>query len=99
MVDLNSFVEETLELLNLERQAEINESRAFYENTDNTTLENKGVCLRKVVIFGQKTGLYGRTLLHLGKAKGHSSKNLPLPAHCITAGKTNSIHNTIYNIR
>ena len=86
MADLNLFVEKTLELLNLERQAEINESRAFYANTDSTTLENKGVSLRKLVIFGRKTGLYGRILVTLGKAKGHSSKNVPLPAHCITAG-------------
>ena len=86
MADLNAFVEETLKLLNLEKQAEINESKAFYENADCTTLENKGVCLRKLVILGQKTGLYGRTLLTLGKAKEHSSKNSPLPAHCITTG-------------
>ena len=84
MADLNSFVEKTLELLNLERQAEIDESRAFYEGADNTTLENKGVCLRKLVIVSRRTGLYGRILLTL--AKGHSRKNLPLPAHCITTG-------------
>ena len=87
MADLNQFVEEMLELVNLERQAEINESKAFYQNSDNATLENKGVCLRKMVIFGQKTGLYGRTLLTLSKANvEHSAKNLPLPAHCITVG-------------
>ena len=96
MADLNAFVEETLELLNLEKQAEINESKAFYENADSTTLENKGVCLRKLVVLGQRTGLYGRTLLTLGKAKGHSSKNLPLPAHCITAGIVDLTYNAMY---
>jgi hypothetical protein len=91
-----SFVQQTLELLNLEKQAEINESRAFYENTDSGTLENNGVCLRKLVIFGQRTGLYGRTLLTLGKAKGHSPINLPLPAHCITAGMSDLTYSTMY---
>ena len=86
MADLNSFVEKTIKLLNLERQAEIDEARAFYENTDNTALESRGVCLKKLVIFGRKTGLYGRILVTLGKPKRQSSKNLPLQAHCITTG-------------
>ena len=86
MADLNTFVEKTLKLLNLEKQAEINESKAFYENADCTELENKGVCLRKLVVLGQRTGLYGRILLTLGKAKEHTLKNLPLPANCITTG-------------
>ncbi|XP_028399828.1 DNA-binding protein SMUBP-2-like [Dendronephthya gigantea] len=87
MADLNQFVEKMIELLNLERQAEINESKAFYQNSDNATLENKGVCLRKMVLFSQKTGLYGRTLVTLGKGNvEHSVKKFPLPAHCITTG-------------
>ena len=90
MADINSFVEKTLELLNVERQAEINESRAFYENADNKVLESKGVCLKKLVIFGRKTGLYGRILVTLGKPGGQTSKSLPLQAHCITAGMINS---------
>lgn len=94
MAELNKFVEENLELLNLERQTEINESKAFYENSDSTTLQSKGVCLKKLLTFTRKTGLYGRVLLTFGKAKTHCPKNVPLPSHCITVGMTNSMLST-----
>lgn len=88
MADVNIFVDKTLKLLNLEREAEISESRAYCESADNAALERKGVCVKKLVVFGRKTGLYGRTLLTLsrGKASRHVAES-PLPAHCITPGR------------
>ena len=89
MADVNSFVEKSLELLNLEREAEINESTAFCESADTATLEKKGVCLAKLLVRSRRTGLYGRSLLTFGKAKA-KNKNVPettLPAHRITPGK------------
>lgn len=89
MADVNTFVEKTLELLNLEREAEITEATAFYDSADNSALEKKGVCLSKLIVFSRRTGLYGRTLLTLGKGK--TSRHLAessLPAHRITPGSS-----------
>lgn len=92
MVDLNVYVKETIELLNLERQTEIEESRAIYENTECDRLEKKGVCLRKMVLYDRRTGLYGRTLLTLGNGKGQKKEPSPLSAHCFTVGEFHQFH-------
>ncbi|XP_069018253.1 DNA-binding protein SMUBP-2 [Embiotoca jacksoni] len=69
---VEKFVFNTLELLQEEREAEIEETRIWKENISLKDLQNKGVCLLKLQIGSQSTGLYGRTVVvfeprkHLG---------------------------------
>lgn len=71
---VEQFVYKTLELLQEEREAEIEESRIWQENISLQDLQSKGVCLLKLQIGSQSTGLYGRTVIifeprkHLGLA-------------------------------
>ncbi|XP_061630708.1 DNA-binding protein SMUBP-2 [Phyllopteryx taeniolatus] len=69
---VEKFVSTTLELLQEEREAELEETRVWKENISHKELQNKGVCLLKLHIGSQSTGLYGRTVVvfeprkHLG---------------------------------
>ncbi|KAM9854607.1 DNA-binding protein SMUBP-2 [Aulostomus maculatus] len=69
---VEQFVSKTLELLQEEREADIDETRVWQENVSLKDLQNKGVCLLKLQIGSQSTGLYGRTVVifeprkHLG---------------------------------
>ncbi|XP_075044094.1 DNA-binding protein SMUBP-2 [Mixophyes fleayi] len=57
------FVKTQLELLIEERDAEIEETRAWQENVSLKELQRKGVCLLKLRVSSQRTGLYGRFLV------------------------------------
>ncbi|KAM8861024.1 DNA-binding protein SMUBP-2 [Synchiropus picturatus] len=69
---VEQFVAKTLELLQEEREAEIEETRVWQENISPKELQNKGVCLLKLHVGSQSTGMYGRTVVlfeprkHLG---------------------------------
>uniref|UniRef100_A0A8C4EQ79 Immunoglobulin mu DNA binding protein 2 n=1 Tax=Dicentrarchus labrax TaxID=13489 RepID=A0A8C4EQ79_DICLA len=65
MMAVEQFVSKTLELLQEEREAEIEETRIWQENVSLKDLQNKGVCLLKLQIGSQSTGLYGRTVVIL----------------------------------
>ncbi|XP_071955518.1 DNA-binding protein SMUBP-2-like [Antedon mediterranea] len=60
---LQEFVKKQIGLINLERREEIEETRAFQENLPLKELQQKGVCLLKLHITSQFTGLYGRKLV------------------------------------
>uniref|UniRef100_A0A6Q2ZM91 DNA-binding protein SMUBP-2 n=1 Tax=Esox lucius TaxID=8010 RepID=A0A6Q2ZM91_ESOLU len=64
-MEVESFVSKTLDLLQEEREAEIEETRLWQENISLKDLQSKGVCLLKLQIGSQSTGLYGRSLIVL----------------------------------
>ncbi|XP_038136327.1 DNA-binding protein SMUBP-2 [Cyprinodon tularosa] len=74
---LEKFVTKTLELLQEEREAEIEENRIWQENISLKDLQNKGVCLLKLQIGSQSTGLYGRTVVILEPRKHLGFSSLP----------------------
>ncbi|XP_008304539.1 DNA-binding protein SMUBP-2 [Stegastes partitus] len=74
---LEKFVSTTLELLQEEREAEIEETRIWQESISLKDLENKGVCLLKLQIGSQSTGLYGRTVIILEPRKHLGFSSLP----------------------
>lgn len=67
----------TLELLQEEREAEIEETKLWQENISLKDLQNKGVCLLKLQIRSQSTGLYGRTVVVLEPRKHLGFSSLP----------------------
>lgn len=80
--DIHSFASKTLDLLGLERQEELNQSRSLRELKNCKTLEKLGLCLSKLYITSCRSGLYGRTLLTFNK----SNRQL-LPANAFTTGQ------------
>ncbi|XP_071353814.1 DNA-binding protein SMUBP-2 isoform X2 [Trachinotus anak] len=74
---VEQFVSKTLELLQEEREAEIEETRLWQENISLKNLQNKGVCLLKLQIGSQSTGLYGRTVVILEPRKHLGFSSLP----------------------
>ncbi|XP_040895261.1 DNA-binding protein SMUBP-2 [Toxotes jaculatrix] len=74
---VEQFVSKTLELLQEEREAEIEETRIWQENISPKDLQNKGVCLLKLQIASQSTGLYGRTVVVLEPRKHLGFSSLP----------------------
>ncbi|XP_034734865.1 DNA-binding protein SMUBP-2 [Etheostoma cragini] len=77
MMAIEQFVSKTLELLQEEREAEIEETRIWQENISLKDLQNKGVCLLKLQIGSQSTGLYGRTVVVLEPRKYLGFSYLP----------------------
>lgn len=59
---VEDFVSQQLNLLNLERDAEISESRKLQENTTAKQLQEKGVCLMNLSLQCIRSGLYGRSV-------------------------------------
>ncbi|XP_046889814.1 DNA-binding protein SMUBP-2 [Hypomesus transpacificus] len=76
-MEVERFVTKTLELLQEEREAEIEETRLWQESVSLKDLQIKGVCLLKLHIGSQSTGLYGRSLLVLEPRKHVGSSVLP----------------------
>ncbi|KAK6317688.1 hypothetical protein J4Q44_G00109790 [Coregonus suidteri] len=76
-MEVESFVSKTLELLQEEREAEIEETRLWQENVSLKDLQSKGVCLLKLRIGSQSTGLYGRSLILLEPRKHMGVSVLP----------------------
>lgn len=74
---VEEFVSKTLELLEVEREAEIEETRLWQENISLKDLQAKGVCLLKLQIGSQSTGLYGRTVVILEPRKHLGFSFLP----------------------
>ncbi|XP_004481719.2 DNA-binding protein SMUBP-2 [Dasypus novemcinctus] len=60
---VESFVTTQLGLLELERDAEVEERRSWQENISVKELQSRGVCLLKLQVSSQRTGLYGRLLV------------------------------------
>jgi hypothetical protein len=79
---VEDFVVHQLELLKLERNAEIAENQKLLENVSSKKLEEKGVCLTNLVISHIRSGLYARTIIaFIGKVAGKM-----LPATSLSNG-------------
>ncbi|XP_043307701.1 DNA-binding protein SMUBP-2 isoform X1 [Cervus canadensis] len=74
---VESFVTKQLELLELERDAEVEERRSWQENVSLKELQSRGVCLLKLQVSSQRTGLYGRLLVTLEPRRCVSAAALP----------------------
>ncbi|XP_016041773.2 LOW QUALITY PROTEIN: DNA-binding protein SMUBP-2 [Erinaceus europaeus] len=71
------FVRRQLALLQLERDAELEERRSWQEGVSLKELQSRGVCLLKLQVSGQRTGLYGRRLVTLEPRRGVATPTLP----------------------
>ncbi|XP_048462809.1 DNA-binding protein SMUBP-2 isoform X1 [Rhincodon typus] len=74
---MENFVSQNLELLQEERAAEIEETRAWQENISVQELQRRGVCLLKLQVSSQRTGLYGRFLVSFEPRKREANAALP----------------------
>ncbi|KAM8939997.1 DNA-binding protein SMUBP-2 [Pelodytes ibericus] len=74
---MEEFVKNQLELLREEREAEIEQTRAWQESLSLKELERKGVCLLKLQVANQRTGLYGRLLVTFTPRKCIAEAVLP----------------------
>ncbi|XP_063968826.1 DNA-binding protein SMUBP-2-like [Lytechinus pictus] len=77
---IGKFVRKHLDLLDIERQAEIEQTSDLLGKLSVRELERRGVCLLKLRCASQATGLYGRTVLTFEplRSQGQDGK---LPAH------------------
>ncbi|XP_056272980.1 DNA-binding protein SMUBP-2 [Pseudoliparis swirei] len=89
---VEQFVSKTLELLQEEREAEIEETRIWQENISLKDLQHKGVCLLKLQIGSQSTGLYGRTVVVLEPRKHLGF--LALPSNSFGPGDIVGLYDT-----
>ena len=64
-----SFVNKQLKLLDLERNAEIDESVDARRSCSIKDLEKRGVCVSKLYVRSECTGLYGKHLVSFGRGK------------------------------
>ncbi|XP_039924065.1 DNA-binding protein SMUBP-2 [Hirundo rustica] len=69
--------ERQLGLLRDEREAELAQSRAWQESVSLKELQRRGVCLLKLQVTSQRTGLYGRLLVTFQPRKWDSDAELP----------------------
>ncbi|KAM3919181.1 DNA-binding protein SMUBP-2 [Leptodactylus fuscus] len=74
---MEEFIKTQLELLQEEREAEIEEARTWQENVSLKELQRKGVCLLKLQVANQRTGLYGRLLVTFTPRKYDAEAVLP----------------------
>ena len=64
--DVSTFVADQRKLLQLERDAELEQSKAAIaaaETNNMRDLERKGVVVDKLVVAGSRTGMYGRCVV------------------------------------
>lgn len=81
---VESFVSKQLDLLELERDAEVEERRSWQENISLKELQSQGVCLLKLQVSSQRTGLYGRLLVTFEPRRCASAT--ALPSNSFTSG-------------
>ncbi|MGA1525802.1 MAG: AAA domain-containing protein, partial [Planctomycetota bacterium] len=80
-MQLDTFIRRQLELLELEREAEIQEVERLRAELADVELERRGLTLRRLTLRDTDVGLGGRTLLVLEPSKGGE-----LPAHRFASG-------------
>lgn len=73
-----------LELLELERDAEVEERRSWQEHSSLKELQSRGVCLLKLQVSSQCTGLYGQRLVTFEPKK--FGPVVVLPSNSFTSG-------------
>ncbi|XP_054722427.1 DNA-binding protein SMUBP-2-like [Uloborus diversus] len=88
-MSVENFVVKQLELLDFEREAEIEENKILRESTSLKLLQKKGICLPKLHITRLSTGLFGRLVINFQSILSNS-----LSTHSITSGDIVGIGNT-----
>ncbi|XP_028727335.1 DNA-binding protein SMUBP-2 [Peromyscus leucopus] len=81
---VESFVAQQLQLLELERDAEVEERRSWQEHSSLKELQSRGVCLLKLQVSSQCTGLYGQRLVTFEPRK--FGPVVVLPSNSFTSG-------------
>ncbi|ELR18126.1 putative DNA helicase [Acanthamoeba castellanii str. Neff] len=81
---VSKFVEKQLELLNDERDAEIEQTRALQEGYSPKELQRYGECVLRLHVVGRKTGVGGLLLVKLARAA--TAATTPLPSHRFQPG-------------
>uniref|UniRef100_H0X5A5 DNA-binding protein SMUBP-2 n=1 Tax=Otolemur garnettii TaxID=30611 RepID=H0X5A5_OTOGA len=89
---VESFVTKQLDLLELERDAEVEERRSWQENISLKELQSRGVCLLKLQVSSQCTGLYGRLLVTFEPRRCGSEA--VLPSNSFTSGDIVGLYDT-----
>ncbi|KAM5247003.1 DNA-binding protein SMUBP-2 [Ctenodactylus gundi] len=89
---VESFVAKQLDLLELERDAEVEERRSWQENISLKELQSRGVCLLKLQVSSQRMGLYGRLLVTFEPRKCASAA--VLPSNSFTSGDIVGLYDT-----
>ncbi|XP_065072348.1 DNA-binding protein SMUBP-2-like [Rhopilema esculentum] len=93
---IETFAKKQLKLLDLERNAEIEESVTLRRSGDIKELEKRGICVSKLSIVNECTGLYGKHLVTFvrsvagntksSKEKAESFQKDQLSSHCFSNG-------------
>ncbi|XP_033917503.1 DNA-binding protein SMUBP-2 isoform X2 [Melopsittacus undulatus] len=84
--------ERHLELLREEREAELDQSRAWQESVPLKELQRRGVCLLNLHAASQRTGLYGRLLVTFQPRK--HSPDAELPSNSFGPGDITGLYDT-----
>ncbi len=84
-IDVLDFVETTGRLLSLERQAEIDENEDLKRGCSISELEKRGVCISRLAIVSQSTGMFGRAMLVFESTRGNPGQRC-LPASKFSPG-------------
>lgn len=92
---VESFVAQQLQLLELERDAEVEERRSWQEHSSLKELQSRGVCLLKLQVSGQRTGLYGQRLVTFEPRKFGPA--VVLPSNSFTSGDIVGLYDTNEN--
>ncbi|GAB1301960.1 DNA-binding protein SMUBP-2 [Apodemus speciosus] len=92
---VESFVAQQLQLLELERDAEVEERRSWQEHSSLKELQSRGVCLLKLQVSGQRTGLYGQRLVTFEPRKCGSA--MVFPSNSFTSGDIVGLYDTKEN--
>lgn len=89
---VESFVAQQLQLLELERDAEVEERRSWQEHSSLKELQSRGVCLLKLQVSSQRTGLYGQRLVTFEPRKFGPA--VLLPSNSFTSGDIVGLYDT-----
>lgn len=89
--NIEDFVSCQLDLVNLERDAEVSESRKMHDSVPAKQLQEKGICLLNLTLQGIRSGLYGRTLVTFTNKMGKD-----LPATDLSSGKYKLVNFGVY---
>ncbi|KAG0417475.1 hypothetical protein HPB47_005582 [Ixodes persulcatus] len=81
-MNLDDFVSKHLELLELERDEEVEQNAKLQEKFSLKELQNKGLCITRLLLGSSRTGLYGRNICRF-RSSHHGA---PLPSHKFSSG-------------
>src|SRR5690242_12783462 len=70
-VEVANFVRKHKALIELEREAEIEEELVYKSNFTLKELEERGIALSRLVVSDTTSGLYGRCMVTFENSKGH----------------------------